>query len=67
MICGYRKLVDLIGYTCSIPWVSDKGKIKPNAGNGCDLPTYRWTQTLAEIEVSCTFSFLFVDFIIGDE
>lgn len=29
----------------------EKGKIKPNSGNGCDLPNYKWTQTLQDIEV----------------
>ena len=29
----------------------DKGKLKPNDGNGCDMPNYSWTQTLTDIEV----------------
>ncbi|XP_049822933.1 nuclear migration protein nudC [Aethina tumida] len=30
---------------------SEKGKLKPNSGNGCDLDKYKWTQTLQDIEV----------------
>ncbi|KOC61809.1 Nuclear migration protein nudC [Habropoda laboriosa] len=30
----------------------EKGKLRPNSGNGADLPNYKWTQTLQDIEVS---------------
>uniref|UniRef100_A0A914Y5J5 Nuclear migration protein nudC n=1 Tax=Panagrolaimus superbus TaxID=310955 RepID=A0A914Y5J5_9BILA len=29
----------------------DKGKLKPNAGNGYDHDHYQWTQTLSDIEI----------------
>lgn len=29
----------------------ERSRLMPNSGNGCDLPNYKWTQTIEQVEV----------------
>ncbi|XP_068154998.1 nuclear migration protein nudC-like [Drosophila tropicalis] len=39
--------------------IDDLGKFLPNAGNGCTLDKYMWTQTLKEVEIEIPFKVSF--------
>jgi translation initiation factor IF-2 len=41
---------------------AERKRLMPNSGNGCDLPTYSWTQTLEQVEVGFYKIRLFIYF-----